>query len=713
MFGPCIMARRFEGLKELLKCGLSELIQPLAVRYYDPYKAYDSLSPCPSLTQFKENFPKKRSNESVFDVLRGSSRFFFSSEERESTVKELRLLIGEEGGKKILDEAEQILGHEFHLLGAELDFGKEIDWRIDGRSGRKWGLERSHGELPLLYPDDSDIKVVWELSRFQHLVPLGKAYWLTLDEKYAEEFVAQVVRWIEENPVGHGPNWASAMDVAIRAVNWICAFHFFRRSPTPTNDFWDRFTYLLYLHGYEISSHLETRRNRFGFFVNNNHFMANLCGLVFLGVLFRDLEVGKQWLELSIPAFEKEILRQVNSDGCDFESSISYHRLVLEFVSYTVIFLSVNGIGMPDRVIRCVRDMFQFVGSYTNHAGKAPQIGDNDDGRFIIFGKYSGWDRPDHSYLVDLGKTLFNGEPPKEENTFWLTRMCAGFPEFPLNVSDVSKAFKKSGYYILRNSRCHMMISAGPCGTGKRGNHKHNDTFSFTLSRKGTDVAVDPGSYVYSADIAMRNLFRSTQYHNTLQVGEYQINPFDPQILFRMEEHAKPRVLEWQSTDLYDLFSGRHRGFCQGQTHVIHQRNILFNKTADYWLILDRVTGRSQQGVVEPVYLRFHLSLEAIIEEDSPLIEVPTTIHGDLDRLKAQERLQCLNHLATAVRLPDKQSVYFIPFLPAESKVEKRIEEGFVSPSYGKKVPGKVLVYKAEPHTGGFSCCILILAKDH
>ena len=59
-----------------------------------------------------------------------------------------------------------------------------------------------------------DIKVPWELSRFQHFTILGQAYILSKEEKYAQEFVNQVTDWIEHNPVGFGVNWACPMDVA-------------------------------------------------------------------------------------------------------------------------------------------------------------------------------------------------------------------------------------------------------------------------------------------------------------------------------------------------------------------------------------------------------------------------------------------------------------------------------------------------------------------
>ena len=50
----------------------------------------------------------------------------------------------------------------------------EIDWHADFKTGRRWPL-RHASLLPVAYGDGSDIKVPWELSRFQHLPLLAAA----------------------------------------------------------------------------------------------------------------------------------------------------------------------------------------------------------------------------------------------------------------------------------------------------------------------------------------------------------------------------------------------------------------------------------------------------------------------------------------------------------------------------------------------------------
>ncbi len=104
--------------------------------------------------------------------------------------------------------------------------GDPLPWHSDFKTGREWPVQFCKDIEYLELDRPSDVKVPWELSRAQHFPLLGQAYWLTGDERYAREFVAEVDDWIDRNPLGYGVNWACAMDVALRAANWMWGFYF-------------------------------------------------------------------------------------------------------------------------------------------------------------------------------------------------------------------------------------------------------------------------------------------------------------------------------------------------------------------------------------------------------------------------------------------------------------------------------------------------------
>jgi len=357
---------------------------------------------------------------------RNQPMFFFNSRDKERIVetisKEYFDFI-----EQTINDADEICNHIFNLLGSGTsELGEEIDWHLDFKSGYKWNSKTyylgtgKHVDCYLKKGIHADVKVPWELSRCQHFVTLGKAYWYTGDEKYAKEFARQIESWIEINPVELGVNWACTMDVAIRAVNWIWGYYFFCDSPSITKEFKVKFFKSLFLHGRHIINNLE-----FGH-IRGNHYLSDIAGLVYVGIFFQETKEGKKWLEKCLSALKEEMKFQIHEDGVDFEGSTSYHRLVTElFLSATLLCLK-NGIVFPQWYMNRLERMVEFVMYYTKPDGTAPQIGDNDDGRLHILTNYGNWNRADHRYLLSVGAVLFKRRDFKEaagefhEEAFWL-----------------------------------------------------------------------------------------------------------------------------------------------------------------------------------------------------------------------------------------------------------------------------------------------------
>src|SRR5690349_24106429 len=123
--------------------------------------------------------------------------------------------------------------------------------------------------------DGSDVRVLWELNRLGHFLPLAYAYSSTKDERYATEFFVQLRSWHEQNPYGRGPNWTCAMEVALRAMNLLAAFEFFRHSPQLDAHF---FLLLLQQHGNYIRRNLE-----FSYIAISHQYLSDVVGLLCMG----------------------------------------------------------------------------------------------------------------------------------------------------------------------------------------------------------------------------------------------------------------------------------------------------------------------------------------------------------------------------------------------------------------------------------------------
>ena len=77
--------------------------------------------------------------------------------------------------------------------------------------------------------------------------------------------------------------------------------------------------------------------------INGNHYTADLAGLVMAGHFFGDFGDAQRWRDVGWSGLQDEIVRQVFSDGVDFEASSAYHRLVFELFLWPALYRQACG----------------------------------------------------------------------------------------------------------------------------------------------------------------------------------------------------------------------------------------------------------------------------------------------------------------------------------------------------------------------------------
>lgn len=506
---------------------------------------------------------------------------------------------------KVFKAAEDVCENIFDLLGSgPILLGNQIDWHQDFKSGFKFARNKHNKIIQRARTGEGfDIKVPWELSRCQHFAWLGQAYWFSRDEKYAQEFVQQVNSWLEATPWPLGVNWTTTMEVAIRAVNWIWGFYFFRHSQAITQPFLEIFLMSLLQHGRHIINNLD--KSKVG---SSNHYISDLAGLIYLGLLFPEFKEAKQWLKVGLNELWSEIRSQVCPDGVYYEFAISYHRLVAELCLSSFILCRHNNIAWPEPIVNRLERMLEFTLHYTKPDGTIPIIGDNDNGRLH---RLAVWDDVqaerefyDHRHLLAIGAVLFDREDmavavgDKWTEAIWLLGKEAIDYRQQLKkahtVSLSSRAFPDGNMYIMRDNDLYLIINVGGNGRNGIGNHSHNDCLSFELFAYGRTFIRDPGAYVYTSDYIARNRFRGTEYHNTIQVDGDEINRFVPDDLFRMQKDAHTRVIAWESSSAMDLLEAEHDGYARLSKPVSHSRRIRFDKQKKYWILEDQLRGEGE-----------------------------------------------------------------------------------------------------------------------
>jgi uncharacterized heparinase superfamily protein len=592
---------------------------------------------------------------------RQSPKFFPGLVDLANTARLQREMFPEET-QRLLSLAERIVkAHCWPLLGfGEKCFGAdEIRWNRDPLSGVEWPLDY-HADINLFRGDGSDARVLWELNRLSHLITLGRGYAVSSNEQFAAEFLRQVRSWRAQNPVGRGVNWACAMEVALRAMNLLAAFSLFLLSTNIDDDALAELLMTLDQHGAHIRRNLE-----YSHIATSNHYMCDVAGLLWLGVMLPELQDAREWREFGLRELLNEVDKQILADGADSESSTGYHRLKLELLLYSFVLCRENGIEIAEKYWKKLRAISDYTRAYLRPDGRAPLIGDSDSGQILPIVKRAG---DDHTYLLSLVAAALHeadlkvSQAPCEGLLFLLGEQgLQSFRSLHVGSPPESKAFPDAGIYVMRDDDLYLLFNASGCGLNGRGSHGHNDALSIEVSAGGSAFIVDPGSYVYTADLHERHLFRSTGYHSTAQVDGLEQNTTDKAMPFVIADEAHPRVVSWETNNEFDCVVAEHNGYRRLSEPVTHRRSIRFAKPPRYWLIEDSLSGEGTHDFA----FRFHCA---------PRIHVQVSPDGN-------------------VELCDKITGACLLIAPLTESAPPVLEPGFVSTDYGAKEASTIVCW--------------------
>jgi len=422
------------------------------------------------------------------------------------------------------------LKREFYgIFGCRIKL-RDINWHIDSKSGYEWPIIPFYRQnFRKFFNKDIDIKFPWEVSRLYFLTDIAGQCLADEGGSGLEEYKRILLEWDRANPFLMGVNWFSTLDVAVRAVNIIISSCIISPFLEKDNDFCQKLSVLLLKHMYYIAEFFED--------IDNNHKISCLTGLLFLSLCLKDHPLSPRHFEKSRLGLIECMEKQVYEDGADYEGALPYHRYVLELFGYSAIICLSKNIDLGREFYKKLFKMFEYTSAYIDKRGNAPQIGDNDSGRVAIFLETG---EHDHSYLFDIAETIFDFKFPARKRTFkqFLPKIQQKIRLKDLGLSprdtQNSIAFEHMGAYMLKNSNFSVFIVCFPT-LRVPSQHYHLDTGSFTLSYRGFQIAVDPGSYCYTSNVIMRKRFRSRLMHNIPATAlEYQNGPL-PESIWKMQ----------------------------------------------------------------------------------------------------------------------------------------------------------------------------------
>lgn len=495
--------------------------------------------------------------------------------------------------------------------------------------------------------DLGDARTNWEKNRhFQWVLKAKRIYVLpnTSDNCFVK-LKGEIARWMEDNPFLHGISWTSAMELAIRSINWMFTLAFLQKAGKDLPELRNGII--------NITDYLTKHYSRYS--SANNHLMVEATAIGLAGFAFNN----RAWQELATLILTEELTMQNYSDGVNKELSLHYQTFGMEAYLLLAHVMQKNNKSCWEQWIPMLKNEAEFVSHSTWKEKIVCEFGDDDEGKIIDLqgGEWHQWD-----YILQLA-SLVTGVRYSEfesvcENIHWLftEEEIKVIKEQPLYNSSKSRCFEIGGNTFLRDKENRILIGIdhAELGFGSIAAHGHADALSFQMLVDGEVVFGDPGTYIYHCWIDERNKFRKTINHNTLCLISDHDNSFKDQSkmlgAFMWGDRANCRLIDYNIGEDVDTLVAEHDGY----RPCVHRRSFEFDKINNVLCIEDEVSD--QVNYVVTFMLGQHV--EAQQKTDKSLELKTSTASIEL-------------HVDGAQRIA--------------------IEDAELSPEYGVKVPSKAI----------------------
>jgi len=507
----------------------------------------------------------------------------------------------------------------FALQGVEL--GSPPSWNRDPKTGVEAPL--SFGML-LDYRNPrlvGEIKYLWEPNRHLHIVTLAQAYALSGDARYFGVIRQHLESWFAACPCRLGPNWSSALEPAIRLINWSVAWQLLGGALSPLFQdgegarFRQRWLEFVFQHAQFVQGNFSLYSSA------NNHLVGEAAGLFIAALTWPFWPHARAWLTGARTILEREIPLQNALDGVNREQAVSYQQFALDLLLLLLFAGKANGKKFSATFESRVEAMMEYLASIMDAGGNIPMFGDSDDGFVVKLAQGEEFCR--YRSLLATGAILFRrgdfkakaGKLDDKTRWFFGKEADAAFEQLDGAQAQlpVRRAFTHGGYYILgcdfeTENEIRLVADAGPLGYQTIAAHGHADALAFTLSVGGKEFFIDPGTYTYHTQGPWRQYFRGTAAHNTLRIDGMDQSQSGGNFMWLRKANA--RCTLWRPSDERDVFEGWHDGYTQLPDPVVHRRRISLEKRTRRVLIEDSL----QMSGAHEIELFFHCSEQCRVD---------------------------------------------------------------------------------------------------
>ncbi len=354
--------------------------------------------------------------------------------------------------------------------------------------------------------DGRDIKEIWEPARFTWALALAKEFTQTGKDQFIECFWQYFEEFQANNPCYYGPNWTSAQEVALRAINWLLLFPVLKTSTATTSERLDSLVQALWQHLLRLPITIDYAKSQ-----NNNHLLSESLGLFMLGSFFSpQSRFAQKWKIRGSSLFEKTLVAQIAPDGTYCQHSANYHRMLLHLALIYQAARKQNGNTLSSEItLRLAKAARWLQSHFDPFSGQVSNLGHNDGTLLLPFGSR---DYSDYRPALQAASLAFIGSsaiPPGDWDELpqllglGVKKVEAEKPTFPSTSS-------------LRIGDESLWASLRAANFNERPGHA--DQLHVEIWWDSINIARDAGTYSYNNPPPWQNALMTTRVHNTVTV---------------------------------------------------------------------------------------------------------------------------------------------------------------------------------------------------
>lgn len=473
-------------------------------------------------------------------------------------------------------DANHLLKGEWQLFGWKtIDLGAPPCWHRDPNFGTVIDPDipahrLNHRDLP----SGADVRTIWEINRWAEMTRLAMHGWINHDLDAIRTSQLWVEDWCDRNPPGVGINWTSALEVALRLINftWFDTLVSAVGDSTLSCAQTSLVKRIVPIHAAWICRYRSNGSSA------NNHLLGELSALILSGSRWPGLEKITCSIEKNWQMLGNEILSQFAEDGGSREQALHYHLFSFDLAWQAARVMGCKAGPVYDR-LSLAATFFADV----SQKSESWDFGDSDDAQVVPVTAV-------RANAIQEWQDWCNGKPGVLQA--WLGKSPI---TRQLIASNEWRAYSTTGIAAVRSHGWFARLDASPLGFGNIAAHGHCDALHLSIWDSELALIIDPGTGSYFGNVELREELARWEAHNGPQPADKCFEtPRRHGPFLQLSHHQSPTVVTEGTTALarfeHENHAFQRRVLLHGESIEVHDTEDMQKPFCIHWCLAPECT---------------------------------------------------------------------------------------------------------------------------